>query len=74
LKRFREIVQKTFIQPIFRLWYFLSRQDWRSIAAYLLLAAFIISPSIGAAMIFPPAGFIYFGAASGIVGYILGAE
>jgi hypothetical protein len=74
LKRFREIVQKTFMQPISRLWYFLSQQDWRRITAYLLLAAFIIVPSIGAALIFPPAGFIYFGAASGIVGYVLGAE
>jgi hypothetical protein len=48
--------------------------DWRAIAAYILMFAFIIAPCIGVAMIYPPAGWIYFGAASGIVGYILGAE
>lgn len=70
MKRFRETL-KTVVAKIAN---FLTRQEWRRITAYLLLVAFIIVPSIGAAMIFPPAGFIYFGAASGLVGYILGAE
>ena len=70
MKRFREIV-KTGIRGLSM---FVRKQEWRRITAYLLLAAFIIAPSVGASMIFPPAGLIYFGAASGIVGYVLGAE
>jgi hypothetical protein len=52
----------------------LSKMQWRPIAAYLLMFGFIITPSIGVAMIFPPAGLICFGVTCGIVGYILGAE
>jgi len=39
-----------------------------------MMFAFIMATSIGAGMIYPPAGFICFGATSAIVGYILGAE
>jgi len=52
----------------------LAGKQWRLIAAYLLMFGFIIAPSIGVAMIYPPAGWICFGVTSGIVGYILGAE
>jgi len=39
-----------------------------------MMFAFIIASSIGAGMIYLPAGFICFGVTSAIVGYILGAE
>lgn len=42
--------------------------------ANLLMALFVISTTIGAAMIFPPAGFIVAGITSGIFGYLLGSE
>lgn len=48
--------------------------DWRSVAAYIMMIAFIIGTSVGAAMVYPPAGWICFGVTSGLVGYILGAE
>jgi hypothetical protein len=46
----------------------------RSVAAYILMLTFIITTSVGAAMIYPPAGWITLGVTCGFVGYLLGAE
>lgn len=44
----------------------------RSIVAYVCMSAFVTGSTVGAAMIYPPAGWITFAAASGFVGYLLG--
>jgi hypothetical protein len=46
----------------------------RSVAAYALMLTFIITTSVGVAMIYPPAGWITLGVTCGFVGYLLGAE
>jgi len=46
----------------------------RANIANALMACFILGTTIGAAMLFPPAGFIVFGVTSGIFGYLLGSE
>jgi hypothetical protein len=46
----------------------------RETFAYLFMLSFIILSSIGAAFIYPPAGLITAGVASGIFGYLLGRE
>lgn len=48
--------------------------SWRRICAYVLMVAFILLTAIGAGLIFMPAGFIAGGVASGLVGYLLGAD
>ena len=48
--------------------------DWRRWSANILMIAFIVLPTIGAFMIYSPAGWVAAGLLSGIVGYILGAE
>ena len=47
---------------------------WRQVFAYILMVAFICFTSIGVGLIFVPAGFIALGVASGLVGYLLGAD
>ena len=46
----------------------------RTTFANLLMFSFILFTSIGAALIFVPAGLIVAGVACGIFGYLLGAE
>lgn len=42
--------------------------------AYLMMVSFILFTSIGAALVFIPAGFITAGATCGLFGYLLGRE
>ena len=42
--------------------------------AYLLMASFIILSSIGAALVYAPAGFMTAGITCGLFGYLLGRE
>jgi hypothetical protein len=46
----------------------------RATFAYLMMVSFIILSSIGAAMVYAPAGFIAAGIACGLFGYLLGRE
>jgi uncharacterized membrane protein YjdF len=46
----------------------------RSTFAYLLMLSFIILSSIGAGLIYAPAGLITAGASCGLFGYLLGRE
>jgi len=46
----------------------------RSTFANLLMVFFVVGTSVGAGLIFPPAGLVTFGITSGIFGYLLGAE
>lgn len=54
--------------------YLRDRVQWRRVAAYALMVSFIVLPTIGAAQVYPPAGWMVAGALCGIVGYILGAD
>lgn len=57
-----------------RLLFFVVNLNWRSLTANLLMLSFILMTSIGAFMIFPPAGFIAAGVCCGVFGYLLGSE
>lgn len=46
----------------------------RQFAAYLLMLLFVTCSSVGAFLIFPPAGFITLGVTSGIYAYLLGSD
>jgi hypothetical protein len=46
----------------------------RSTFAYIMMLSFILLSSIGAGLVFIPAGFITAGATCGIFGYLLGRE
>lgn len=46
----------------------------RATFAYLLMVSFIILTSIGAALVYAPAGFITAGITCGLLGYLLGRE
>lgn len=46
----------------------------RATFAYLLMVSFIILTSIGAALVYAPAGFIAAGTSCGLFGYLLGRE
>lgn len=46
----------------------------RSTFAYLLMLSFILFTTVGAALVYVPAGFITAGVACGILGYLLGRE
>jgi len=46
----------------------------RETFAYLFMISFIILTSVGAAFVYPPAGLMTAGVASGIFGYLLGRE
>lgn len=46
----------------------------RTIAAYLLMGLFVLCSSVGAALIFLPAGLITLGVTSGIYAYLLGSD
>lgn len=48
--------------------------DARRIVAYVLMCAFVALTSIGAFLIFPPAGFIVAGLGCGLYAYLLGAN
>ena len=52
----------------------LRRYLTRSNFANALMVVFIVSTSIGAGLVFLPAGFIVAGVTSGVFGYLLGAE
>lgn len=47
---------------------------YRAQSAYILMLFLVVFTTIGAGLIYLPAGFITFGILSGVVGYILGAE
>lgn len=47
---------------------------YRAQAAYILMLFLVVFTTVGAGLIYFPAGFITFGILSGVVGYILGAE
>ncbi len=53
---------------------FLIGLEWRRLFAYILMLAFIVFASVGAGLIYFPAGMITAGVACGLVGYILGAD
>lgn len=53
---------------------FFAKVEWRRLFAYILMLAFIGFTSVGAGLIFFPAGLITAGAVCGLVGYILGAD
>jgi len=46
----------------------------RSTFAYLLMLSFILFTTVGAALIYAPAGFITAGMSCGLFGYLLGRE
>lgn len=46
----------------------------RATFAYLLMVSFILFTTVGAALVYVPAGFITAGVASGVFGYLLGRE
>lgn len=50
------------------------RHMTRSNFANGLMLVFVISTSVGAGLVFLPAGFVVAGITSGIFGYLLGAE
>lgn len=50
------------------------RRANRGTSANILMFCFIIFTSIGAGMIFPPAGWVVAGVACGMFGFLLGAE
>jgi len=47
---------------------------YRSATAYFLMFCFVIFTSLGAGLIFMPAGLVTLGVTSGLFGYLLGAE
>lgn len=47
---------------------------YRSIAAYILMVFLVVFTSVGAGLIYLPAGFITLGVTSGLFGYLLGAD
>ena len=49
-------------------------RDWRALSGYLLMALFVLASSLGAALIYPPAGLVVLGLTSGLYGYLLGQE
>jgi hypothetical protein len=49
-------------------------REYRSRSAYFLMLSFVIFTSLGAGLIFMPAGLITFGITSGLFGYLLGAD
>jgi len=46
----------------------------RAMLAYILMLFFVVFTSLGAALIYFPAGFVTLGLASGLYGYLLGRE
>lgn len=46
----------------------------RQFAAYFLMVLFVTCSTVGAFLIFPPAGFITLGVTSGIYAYLLGSD
>lgn len=56
----------------FKFW--LKSKTNRNTFANLLMVSFIIFTSIGAGLIFPPAGLITAGVTCGILGFLLGSE
>lgn len=54
--------------------YFRATVDLRRTFANILMLTFIGCTTIGAFLIYPPAGWITLGVTSGVVGYILGAD
>ena len=46
----------------------------RATFAYLLMVSFILFTTVGAALVYAPAGFITAGIACGMFGYLLGRE
>jgi hypothetical protein len=46
----------------------------RATFAYLLMVSFILFTTVGAALVYAPAGFITAGVACGLFGYLLGRE
>lgn len=51
-----------------------SNIDWRQFFAYILMIVFIVSTTVGAALLLPAAGWITLGVSSAVVGYLLGAD
>ena len=51
-----------------------SDSEPRAILAYILMLFFVVSTSLGAGLVYFPAGFITLGITSGIYGYLLGSE
>lgn len=49
---------------------FMTREN----AAHFLMVLFVLCTSVGAGLIFPPAGFVALGVTSGIYAYLLGSE
>ena len=48
--------------------------NYRGNAAYVCMSFLVLFTSVGAGLIYVPAGLIVFGLASGFVGYLLGAN
>lgn len=48
--------------------------NYRAWAAYLLMTFLVVFTSVGAGLIYMPAGLITFGVTSGLLGYLLGAD
>jgi hypothetical protein len=48
--------------------------NWRQVIAYILMAAFIVCTTVGAALMLPAAGWITAGVTCAVVGYLLGAD
>ncbi len=46
----------------------------RQVAAYVMMALFVVLTSVGAFLILPAAGFIVAGINCGLYGYLLGAD
>lgn len=58
-------------QNVKKFWIFpLSRQ----VAAYVLMIVFVICTSVGAFLIYLPAGFVVLGVTSGLYAYLLGSD
>lgn len=75
-KSFRalKVAARRILRPVVLAWVFIRNKANRSTFANLLMLCFIIFTSIGAGLIFLPAGWVVAGVCCGIFGFLLGAE
>jgi len=70
MKKIRAALSKTVASSIAGI----KRTANRRTFAYLFMISFILLTSVGAGLIFPPAGFIVAGITCGLFGFLLGTE
>jgi hypothetical protein len=69
-----KIAARKVARPMVLAWGFIKNRANRSTFANLLMLCFIIFTSIGAGLIFLPAGWVVAGVCCGIFGFLLGSE